>query len=118
MLIVAGDTFRAAAVEQLKVWADRANASFISRPTGSDAAGLRFDAVEQAKAEGFDVVLIDTAGRLQNKSGLMDEFLKIVRVLKKIDPDAPHETPAGAGRHGGPKRPVPGKHLRRQHRPG
>jgi fused signal recognition particle receptor len=92
VLVVAGDTFRAAAVEQLKVWADRAGAGFISRRTGADAAGLAFDAFAQAKAEGYDVVLIDTAGRLQNKSALMDELLKIVRVLKKIDPDAPHET--------------------------
>ena len=92
VLVVAGDTFRAAAVEQLKVWADRAGADFASRPTGSDAAGLAFEAFERAKAGGYDVVLIDTAGRLQNKSALMDELLKIVRVLKKIDPDAPHET--------------------------
>ena len=92
VLIAAGDTFRAAAVEQLKVWADRSGAAFVSRPTGADAAGLAYDAYEQAKAEGYDVVLIDTAGRLQNKSGLMDELLKIVRVLKKVDPDAPHET--------------------------
>src|SRR5271154_4925111 len=92
VLICAGDTFRAAAVEQLKVWAERAHAGFMSRPTGSDAAGLAFDALEKARAEGYDVLLIDTAGRLQNKSGLMDELLKIVRVLKKVDPDAPHET--------------------------
>jgi fused signal recognition particle receptor len=92
VLVVAGDTFRAAAVEQLKIWADRAGAGFLSRPTGADAAGLAFDAFEKAKNEGYDVVLIDTAGRLQNKSALMDELLKIVRVLKKIDPDAPHET--------------------------
>ncbi len=92
VLVVAGDTFRAAAVEQLKIWSDRAQAGFISRPTGSDAAGLAFDAYEQAKSQGYDVVLIDTAGRLQNKTGLMDELLKIVRVLKKVDADAPHET--------------------------
>jgi fused signal recognition particle receptor len=92
VLVVAGDTFRAAAVEQLKIWADRADAGFLARPTGADAAGLAFDAFEKAKTEGYDVVLIDTAGRLQNKSALMDELLKIVRVLKKIDPDAPHET--------------------------
>ena len=92
VLIVAGDTFRAAAVEQLKIWADRAGAGFLSRPPGADAAGLAYDAFEKAKTEGYDVVLIDTAGRLQNKSALMDELLKIVRVLKKIDPDAPHET--------------------------
>ncbi|HEY8573680.1 signal recognition particle-docking protein FtsY [Phenylobacterium sp.] len=92
VLVVAGDTFRAAAVEQLHVWADRARADFMSRPTGSDAAGLAYDAVERAKAEGYDVVLIDTAGRLQNKQGLMDELLKIIRVVKKLDPEAPHET--------------------------
>jgi fused signal recognition particle receptor len=92
VLVVAGDTFRAAAVEQLKVWADRAGAGFMSRKTGADAAGLAYDAFETAKTDGYDVVLIDTAGRLQNKSALMDELLKIVRVLKKIDPDAPHET--------------------------
>jgi fused signal recognition particle receptor len=92
VLIAAGDTFRAAAVEQLKIWADRSGADFISRPTGADAAGLAFDALEQARSGSYDVLLIDTAGRLQNKSGLMDELLKIVRVLKKIDPDAPHET--------------------------
>ena len=92
VLIVAGDTFRAAAVEQLKVWADRAGADFMSRPTGADAAGLAFDALQRAKAEAYDVVLIDTAGRLQNKQGLMDELLKVIRVVKKVDPDAPHET--------------------------
>jgi fused signal recognition particle receptor len=92
VMIVAGDTFRAAAREQLKVWADRAGAHFESRRDGADAAGLVFDAYARAKAEDYDVVLIDTAGRLQNKSALMDELLKIVRVLRKTDPDAPHET--------------------------
>ena len=92
VLVVACDTFRAAAVEQLKVWAERAKADFMSRPMNSDAAGLAFEAVERAKAQGYDVVLIDTAGRLQNKQGLMDELLKIIRVVKKLDPDAPHET--------------------------
>jgi fused signal recognition particle receptor len=92
VLVVAADTFRAAAVEQLKVWADRAGADFMCRPPGGDAAGLAYDAYEKARAEGYDVVLIDTAGRLQNKQQLMDELLKIVRVLKKIDADAPHET--------------------------
>jgi fused signal recognition particle receptor len=92
VLIVAGDTFRAAAVEQLKVWAERAKADFMSRPTGSDAAGLTFDAVEKAQRDGYDVVLVDTAGRLQNKQGLMDELLKIIRVIKRLEPDAPHET--------------------------
>jgi fused signal recognition particle receptor len=92
VLVVAGDTFRAAAVEQLKIWADRAKADFMSRPMNSDAAGLAFEAVERARAQNYDVVLIDTAGRLQNKQGLMDELLKIIRVVKKIDPEAPHET--------------------------
>lgn len=92
VMIVAGDTFRAAAREQLKVWSERAGATFEARRDGADAAGLVFDAYSRAREEGFDVVLIDTAGRLQNKSALMDELLKIVRVLKKIDPDAPHET--------------------------
>ena len=92
VMIVACDTFRAAAREQLKVWAERAGATFESRRDGADPAGLAFDAYTRAKAEGYDVVLIDTAGRLQNKSALMDELLKIVRVLKKIDPSAPHET--------------------------
>jgi fused signal recognition particle receptor len=92
VMVVAGDTFRAAAVEQLKVWADRSGAAFMSRPINSDAAGLAYDALEKAQRDGFDVVLIDTAGRLQNKQHLMDELLKIVRVLKKLDPEAPHET--------------------------
>ena len=91
VLIAAGDTFRAAAVEQLGVWAERSGADFISRPTGADAAGLAFDALEKARAERYDVLLIDTAGRLQNKQGLMDELTKMIRVLHKIDPDAPHE---------------------------
>ena len=92
VLVVAGDTFRAAAVEQLKVWAERAGADFLSRPPNSDAAGLAYDAIELARAKGHDVVLIDTAGRLQNKQGLMDELLKMIRVIKKLDPEAPHET--------------------------
>lgn len=92
VLIAAGDTFRAAAIEQLQVWAERSGAEFMSRATGADAAGLAFDAVTRAKAENFDVVLIDTAGRLQNKSDLMDELAKMMRVLRKIDPAYPHET--------------------------
>jgi fused signal recognition particle receptor len=92
VLIAAGDTFRAAAVEQLKVWADRARADFMSAPTGSDSASLAFEAVERGRAQGYDVVLIDTAGRLQNKQDLMNELLKVIRVVKKIDPEAPHET--------------------------
>eukprot|EP01030_Chromulinospumella_sphaerica_P024234 gene24234-24301_t len=91
VLIVAGDTFRAAAVEQLQIWATRAKADFMSRPTGADAAGLAFDAVEKAKADGYDVVLIDTAGRLQNKRELMDALAKIRRVLGRINPESPHD---------------------------
>jgi fused signal recognition particle receptor len=91
VLIAAGDTFRAAAVEQLKVWADRAGADFMSRPTGADAAALAFDATRKARDEGYDVLLIDTAGRLQNKQGLMDELTKMIRVIHKIDPEGPHE---------------------------
>jgi len=91
VLIAACDTFRAAAVEQLAVWADRSGADFISRPPGADAAGLAFEALEKAKAEHYDVLLIDTAGRLQNKQGLMDELTKMIRVVRKLDPDAPHE---------------------------
>jgi uncharacterized protein YoxC len=78
----------AAAVEQLKVWADRAGADFMSKETGADAAALAFEAVERARAEGHDVVLIDTAGRLQNKQDLMNELLKVIRVIKKVDPEA------------------------------
>ena len=74
------------------MWAQRAGADFMSRPTGADAAGLAYDALERARAEHYDVLLIDTAGRLQNKQGLMDELLKINRVLKKVDPETPHET--------------------------
>jgi fused signal recognition particle receptor len=91
VLLVAGDTFRAAAVEQLRVWGARADCPVLARDeSGADPAGLAFDAVERARAENIDVVMIDTAGRLQNKSELMDELTKIVRVLRKIDPGAPH----------------------------
>jgi fused signal recognition particle receptor len=90
VLIAAGDTFRAAAVEQLKVWGERADAPVISGAVGADAAGLAFDALSRAKDEGADVLMIDTAGRLQNKAALMDELQKILRVIRKIDPSAPH----------------------------
>ena len=91
VLIAAGDTFRAAAVEQLQVWADRAKADFMSRTTGADAAGLAYDAFEKARDEHYDVLLIDTAGRLQNKTALMDVLAKMIRVIRKIDYEAPHE---------------------------
>jgi fused signal recognition particle receptor len=90
VMIAAGDTFRAAAVEQLTVWSDLAGAKIVSGKQGSDAAGLVYDAIEQAKSEGIDILMIDTAGRLQNRTELMDELEKIVRVIKKQDPSAPH----------------------------
>ncbi len=89
--VAAGDTFRAAAVEQLKVWAERAGADFHAKATGADAAALAFEALTSARASGADVLLIDTAGRLQNRKELMDELAKIVRVIAKIDPSAPHD---------------------------
>ncbi len=92
VMLAAGDTFRAAAVEQLKVWGQRTGAEVIAKTTGADAAGLAFEALEKAKASGADVLLIDTAGRLQNKAGLMAELEKIVRVIRKLDPSAPHAT--------------------------
>ena len=88
--LAAGDTFRAAAVEQLRIWADRAAVPITERPTGADAAGLALDALQEAQREGADLLLIDTAGRLQNRTDLMAELQKIVRVLKKGDPTAPH----------------------------
>ena len=89
-ILVAGDTFRAAAVEQLQVWGARTGAPVVSGPPNADAAGLAFDALTRAKAEGADVLLIDTAGRLHNKGALMEELAKIIRVLRKQDPTAPH----------------------------
>jgi fused signal recognition particle receptor len=90
VMLAAGDTFRAAAIEQLKIWAQRTGADFMAREAGADAAGLAFDAVAAAKERGIDVLLVDTAGRLQNRSELMGELQKIVRVIKKIDDSAPH----------------------------
>ncbi len=92
VMFAAGDTFRAAAVEQLKIWGQRLSVPVISGPEGTDAAGLAFQAMTDAKASGRDVLLVDTAGRLQNKSGLMDELAKIRRVLAKQDATAPHDT--------------------------
>ncbi|MBB3525248.1 signal recognition particle-docking protein FtsY [Rhizobium sp. BK456] len=90
VMLAAGDTFRAAAIEQLKIWAERTNSEFIGTKLGADAAGLAYDAFEQAKAKKCDVLIVDTAGRLQNKAELMAELEKVVRVLGKLDPDAPH----------------------------
>jgi fused signal recognition particle receptor len=90
VMLAAGDTFRAAAIEQLKIWGERTGAPVVSGKTGADAAGLVYDAVEQARAAKADVLLVDTAGRLQNKTDLMAELEKIVRVMKKVDATAPH----------------------------
>ncbi len=90
VMFAACDTFRAAAIEQLTVWGSRIGATTISRPTGSDASGLAYDAMTQAMADGTDILFIDTAGRLQNKAYLMDELDKVVRVIKKQDAAAPH----------------------------
>ncbi|MEO0484601.1 MAG: signal recognition particle-docking protein FtsY [Pseudomonadota bacterium] len=92
VVIAAGDTFRAAAVEQLQVWGDRAGVPVMTAPEGSDPASLAFDAMTRAEAEGADLLMIDTAGRLQNRQDLMEELAKIVRVIRKKDPDAPHNT--------------------------
>jgi fused signal recognition particle receptor len=90
VMLAAGDTFRAAAIDQLRIWGERTGARVIATTPGADAAGLAFDALEAARADGADVLLVDTAGRLQNKAALMDELEKIVRVMKKLDPAAPH----------------------------
>ena len=91
VLLAAGDTFRAAAVEQLQEWGTRNNVPVVAQHTGADSASVIFDAVQSAQAKGIDVVIADTAGRLQNKSHLMDELSKIVRVMQKLDVNAPHE---------------------------
>ena len=92
VVIAAGDTFRAAAVEQLQVWGDRAGVPVLTAPEGSDPASLAFDALTKAQADGADLLMIDTAGRLQNRADLMEELAKIVRVIRKVDPTAPHNT--------------------------
>src|SRR5204862_6179952 len=89
--LVAGDTFRAAAIDQLKIWGERAGSEVIPRGVGADAAGLAFDALTRARENDSDVLLIDAAGRLQNKQALMDELEKVIRVLRKVDPGAPHQ---------------------------
>ncbi len=91
VMLAAGDTFRAAAIGQLKVWAERVGVPIVTGPEGGDAAGIVFDAVKKATAEGIDVLIVDTAGRLQNKSELMDELSKIRRVLGRLNPAAPHD---------------------------
>ena len=91
VLLAAGDTFRAAAIGQLKIWAERVGVQIVTGPEGGDAAGIVFDAVKKATAEGIDVLIVDTAGRLQNKHELMDELAKIRRVLGRLNPAAPHD---------------------------
>lgn len=91
VMLAAGDTFRAAAVEQLQVWGERNNVPVVAQHTGADSASVIYDSIEAAKARNVDVVIADTAGRLQNKANLMEELRKIVRVMKKLDPNAPHE---------------------------
>jgi fused signal recognition particle receptor len=90
VMLAAGDTFRAAAIEQLKIWGERTGSAVIASDPGADAAGLAFDALQRAKEDSFDLLMIDTAGRLQNKAALMAELEKVIRVIKKIDTDAPH----------------------------
>jgi fused signal recognition particle receptor len=92
VVIAAGDTFRAAAVEQLQIWGNRAGVPVLTAPEGSDPASLAFDALTKARADGADLLMIDTAGRLQNRADLMEELAKIVRVIRKVDPTAPHNT--------------------------
>ncbi|WP_369919943.1 signal recognition particle-docking protein FtsY [Marinomonas polaris] len=91
VMLAAGDTFRAAAVEQLQVWGERNNVPVVAQHTGADSASVIYDAIESAKAKGVDIVIADTAGRLQNKANLMNELSKVVRVMKKLDENAPHE---------------------------
>ncbi len=91
VLLAAGDTFRAAAIDQLKIWGERTGCDVVAKAPGADSAGLAFEAIETARARNKDLVLIDTAGRLHNKSDLMAELEKILRVIKKLDPDAPHD---------------------------
>ena len=90
VMLAAGDTFRAAAIEQLTIWGERANVPVITTKQGGDAAGLAYDALQQAKTSGTDILMIDTAGRLQSNTDLMAELEKIIRVLRKIDPNVPH----------------------------
>ena len=90
VMLVAGDTFRAAAIDQLNIWGERTGASVMAREPGTDAAGLAFDALGAAKTQGVDIVLVDTAGRLQNRAELMSELEKMVRVMRKVEPSAPH----------------------------
>ena len=120
VMVAAGDTFRAAAIEQLRIWAGRAGAAIVAGEQGGDAAGLAFDAVTRARAEGIDVLLMDTAGRLQNRAELMSELEKIIRVMKKVDAPGAARDAAGAGCHRRAERAEPGRDFRPdgwRHRP-
>jgi len=103
-MLAAGDTFRAAAVEQLQTWGERNNIAVVAQGTGADSASVIYDAIESAKARNIDIVIADTAGRLHTQSNLMDELIKIKRVMGKLDDSAPHETllvmDAGFGQNG------------------
>ena len=121
VMLCAADTFRAAAIDQLKIWAGRSGASVLAREPGADAAGLAYDALAEAKGEEIDVLLVDTAGRLQNKAVLMDELEKMVRVMKKLDAVGAACGAAGARRHRRAERAVAGRGIpqdRRRHRAG
>jgi fused signal recognition particle receptor len=91
VMLAAGDTFRAAAIDQLKIWGERTGSPVVAASVGSDASGLVYEALSQARSQDADVLLVDTAGRLQNKEGLMEELAKVIRVLRKLDPTAPHD---------------------------
>jgi fused signal recognition particle receptor len=119
--LAAGDTFRAAAIEQLKIWGARTGSKVVSTKLGADAAGLAYEAFETARADGADVLIIDTAGRLQNRTELMDELAKVVRVIGKLDPDAPHTVLQTLDATTGQNALEPGRDLqecRRRQRPG
>ena len=121
VVLAAGDTFRAAAIEQLKIWGERTGATVVAGAQGADAAGLTYDALETARDEGADVLLIDTAGRLQNKDALMAELEKVIRVIRKVDPIGAPFGAVDARRHHRPERRQSGRHFRqarRRHRPG
>ncbi|MEM9030976.1 MAG: signaling recognition particle receptor family protein, partial [Pseudomonadota bacterium] len=91
VVLAAGDTFRAAAIDQLKIWGERTGCEVIARDVGADSAGLAYDALTRAKDVGADIIMMDTAGRLQNKQALMDELTKVIRVMRKVDESAPHD---------------------------
>ena len=116
VMLVAGDTFRAAAIDQLKIWGERSGARVVASGPDADAAGLAFDALTAAKAESVDIVLVDTAGRLQNRAELMGELEKMVRVMRKVEPDRAACGAAGARRHRRAERAQSGGDFRQDRR--